>query len=528
MNAVAQFPTYGDSHEIDQLAVRCFENLLPASWLIRRQQPDYAVDCQVEVVEMEPTGFRFAVQIKGTRHKGEVKLRKRIATKSLRYLRDLERIPAFIFLVDVDRRTAHWVFAQKYLREQLLSERLHQRTVTVHFGEDDELSDISRFRQVLSDANTFVNELFPGSPLAALAKRKNDLSQLDSRFEVKVSASEKGEKIEIEAREPVVMGKITNLEELPFANAMDDFVRHGEGFKIPIEKFHSESPLVKAIIAEIHGQTVEAQPPRHSGVCRIDMGSDGSTQSSLQVEGYWQIGIESSTFRGTVPATPLNIESRIVSLDFMAGKEFAVTFGFRWEGWEGKHLTMLPWFTEIQQLANATSTGERVLLSWFLDGNRLCQAQMNVGSAELEEAAHTLEWFERCRSVCRYFSVDPVVPPIEKLTPSIMKDAVYLSELIEGKQIQFTIPAQDFAIRFVSRFANVPSASEWRKKKNDCFQITGPKSFAFLQENILLPNVKQSFERVELASTKIDGRSVELRFKATDSALLSYRWMNAK
>ncbi|MGC1479752.1 MAG: DUF4365 domain-containing protein, partial [Chthoniobacterales bacterium] len=106
---------------------------MSASWHLRRQHPDVAVDYQVEIVEGEPTGFRFAGQIKGTRHRGRIKLQRKIPTKTLSYLRDAERLPAFIFLVDVDNGSAHWIFTQQYLREKVSSARLRQQTVTVRF-----------------------------------------------------------------------------------------------------------------------------------------------------------------------------------------------------------------------------------------------------------------------------------------------------------------------------------------------------------------------------------------------------------
>src|SRR5690606_12073444 len=103
-------PTYGQSHEIDKLAVRFFLSKIPPLWLERLQNPDFAVDFQLEPVQDgEPTGRRFAVQIKGVRSQGAAVLRKSVETKSLAYLRDRERIPAFLFLIDVAHHTAHWI-----------------------------------------------------------------------------------------------------------------------------------------------------------------------------------------------------------------------------------------------------------------------------------------------------------------------------------------------------------------------------------------------------------------------------------
>ena len=59
--------TYGSSAEIDREAVKQFRNCLPFMWLDRNQIPEFAVDFQIEEVsEGEPTGRRFATQLKGT------------------------------------------------------------------------------------------------------------------------------------------------------------------------------------------------------------------------------------------------------------------------------------------------------------------------------------------------------------------------------------------------------------------------------------------------------------------------------
>ncbi len=499
---------------------------MPPSWLLRRQHPDFAVDYQVEIVEGEPTGFRFAAQIKGARHRGRVKLQRKISTKTLRYLRDAERLPAFIFLIDVDLGSAHWVFAQQYLREKVPLARLRQRTVTVRFSDENDLSDLPRFRQFLIRAEKYVTDLFPGTPLAAISKRKNDLERLDPRMEVKVSMVEGREQIEIEPRESLSIARIIAGENTRHAVAVDSFVRHGEPLELPPENIQVDSPLLEALLAECRGEAMLVQPPKHPGTLRVEFDTSQEASSLLHIDGSWRMGTESLTFTGSIPGTPLTVESRIVPTDFVSRKELLVSFGFNWQRWEGRRLTALPWFAEIQRLVTQIVDGLPVRISWFLDGNGLCQAELN-DTPDLEAGIQTLAWFGRCREICRRFRIDAILPSISQLTSEALRETDRIAELIEGRELQFTIPPQPFTINFSTK-TDLPSRKPDSSESQTRFDIVSPKVFQFFGKEIVLPNLKQSFENVELINEKIEGRKVSLFWQATDRSILVYRWLDAE
>ncbi|WP_443030611.1 DUF4365 domain-containing protein [Sphingomonas sp. RT2P30] len=56
------------SHQVEDISIRRFEDMLPRAWVSRIVVPDYGVDRDVEIFTAagESTGLKFAVQLKAT------------------------------------------------------------------------------------------------------------------------------------------------------------------------------------------------------------------------------------------------------------------------------------------------------------------------------------------------------------------------------------------------------------------------------------------------------------------------------
>ena len=123
-------PTIGPSYEVQKDAERLFEDWLPKRWLPRKEIPDVHVDFCVEVVnEGEPSGSLFRVQVKGRSiYKRKAKmLGEPFKTKHLRYYLKCEE-PVFLFLIDPTAKQGHWIFIQRYLKENVQSDILRVQT----------------------------------------------------------------------------------------------------------------------------------------------------------------------------------------------------------------------------------------------------------------------------------------------------------------------------------------------------------------------------------------------------------------
>jgi len=74
--------------EIEQDAENILKSLLPKRWVVRKEDPDYHLDFNVEVVmEGELSGIRFGIQLKGTRPEtpSDFQLKYALKTKHLQY-----------------------------------------------------------------------------------------------------------------------------------------------------------------------------------------------------------------------------------------------------------------------------------------------------------------------------------------------------------------------------------------------------------------------------------------------------------
>jgi len=160
----------------------------------------------VEIVEKgEPTGHQFAAQIKG------IKLGKDCATllkysakgKHVRYWLHKCQHPVFVFLIDTEKRSGHWVFAQKFAHEEITKAALEkQRTFTLRFSAADNLANEERFLLALQDAERYVRDLHSGSVRAALLKKRQELEKKEPRLTYQIVATEDGQTIHISAKEP--------------------------------------------------------------------------------------------------------------------------------------------------------------------------------------------------------------------------------------------------------------------------------------------------------------------------------------
>lgn len=135
-----------EQHEIDTIARRRFKNWLPASWVIREQNPDYGIDYEIEIFRGGvPTGVFFSVQLKGTRSADyhDKALHFPFEVDKLDYY--LRRVPKPVYLVVVDivAEKAFWICTQRYTQEVIEKENPdwhNQQRITVRIPLTNDLA----------------------------------------------------------------------------------------------------------------------------------------------------------------------------------------------------------------------------------------------------------------------------------------------------------------------------------------------------------------------------------------------------
>jgi hypothetical protein len=249
----------GKPYEIDQSAIKFFLRCLPNDWLPRKQDPDFFVDYEVETVEQgEPTGLKFAAQVKGYEDvSGKRPLSYSFNTKHLLYYLERSKHPVFLFLINVTASEGYWLYAQKHLKEMASQKALaNQSSLTLHFNGGDSLSNFTKFRCLLPEAEKFARDLHPGSIWAASQKRKAELESKDPRCSVSVSVKDGVEHITILPKESHSFEMRVSSKNI---EGWQNFTERGTEVKV-------ERGEVEIIGAPLLEQALEADAGGHSTI----------------------------------------------------------------------------------------------------------------------------------------------------------------------------------------------------------------------------------------------------------------------
>lgn len=90
------------SHQLEDISLRRFENLLPNAWVSRGKVPDYGIDREIEIFELDKaTGLSFLVQLRATDDQRKSQ-KLRLKVEQMNYFRSLDVPVAIIRYCDAD------------------------------------------------------------------------------------------------------------------------------------------------------------------------------------------------------------------------------------------------------------------------------------------------------------------------------------------------------------------------------------------------------------------------------------------
>jgi tetratricopeptide (TPR) repeat protein len=148
-------------HVLEGESRQALMSTLPAEWILTDLEPDYGLDVQVTIVEgQEVTNIVFAAQLKATdrtaNNRATIPLR--IESKYLKYYEN-HPLPVFILYYIRPTNVFYYIFAQKYVKENLSTNTLgwrKQKYVTIRFSPHSILKNIKRFKSVVLDSSLYV------------------------------------------------------------------------------------------------------------------------------------------------------------------------------------------------------------------------------------------------------------------------------------------------------------------------------------------------------------------------------------
>jgi hypothetical protein len=508
-------PTVGASFSVESQADQVLRSLLPADWLWRRQTPDFFVDYHVEFVERgEPTGLQFGLQIKGT---ASAKRRQnwieyRMSRKHLLYYRDNARIPIFIAVVDVTKRTAHWLFAQRYLRDHAAKADLdNQNSLTLRFDPADCFSDLDRFRKALKEAERYIRDLYPGTPAAAVSEREQELQALDPDIGVKVSFVDGHEVLKLSPQKPLSL-HLRSLK-TDASESYQAMLEHGEIFKAEVEITPPPSPLFQKLMSTQIG-LIHFEPEVRDGCIQVVCG--GATPIVMQVDGKWRGGTKSVRFAGSLARAPLSIELGINTEEAKTSFETPLNLS----DWENQWLLRLPWFSEIHSFVSALATAEEFRTNYFIEG---MPAGGFVATAKPSQAIQrvkkTLDWLEKCRSVAKHYDIDPILPKFGDITYSQERDVEALWALATGNIAEDSI--SDVVFPFSGGLEFRPPAY-WQTSGDPVvgsIKLIGTGVFDFLGHAVEVSGMQHILTNMKLVKFELSGAKKSVWFKGQNSSV---------
>ena len=123
-------------HVLEKESRLALESLLPSEWIFRERTPDYGIDAEIEIVEEEEvTNKVLWIQLKATESRKSKKVTYQMKTHHLKYYEKC-RTPVLIVYWIKSENTFYYLFAQKYIREELSKSNpdwRNQNTVAILF-----------------------------------------------------------------------------------------------------------------------------------------------------------------------------------------------------------------------------------------------------------------------------------------------------------------------------------------------------------------------------------------------------------
>lgn len=138
-------------------------------------------------------------------------------------------------------------------------------------------------------------------------------------------------------------------------------------------------------------------------------------ESTLYVPGTFRPALKYLTFAGSLPSSPLQLQTSVPWTIFSSLEPFTLELAFRPRHWQHQRLIALPHFESIHRFFTAALNNQQILLRFYLQGNHLGASTMDHRDLQMPKAAMgLLETLTQARTLAKHFGVDPVLPTFSR------------------------------------------------------------------------------------------------------------------
>jgi hypothetical protein len=429
--------TLDRQREIQTEAEKIFESQIPNNWIIRKRNPDIFIDYSIEIGENgEPTGNIFYVQLKGisTLNLNYKEVKHQLETKHLKYFRDDLDVPAFLIVIDINRKEGYWIFLQKYIKNNFQKEIL-QHTKTIRIPILNNLSNIKLFYNSILEAKKYLKALKSTSVFYAVKNIKDKYPEISLKVETEknqINLSIKDYKIPFRI-------KVKNEKIESYKNQIEQFQKTGEYITLNKDDIDIEgSELFKDIITETDVTEIKFKTIDTVKSCVTILTRDNNNQLSTllsPISGKTQFNSEHFHFYGALDDSPLNLEldlaidknSRIVDVQSSMSVDFIK--------WKGKSILLLPQEEKLFNFFCNLINNYTVELFLEIGGVPFLKAKEKIGKIyDMAEAFNKIHKFVYICKSLKYNIPFPVVHEVFKINNidletmfNLLKNGKYIS-----------------------------------------------------------------------------------------------------
>lgn len=398
------------SHQIDEEAQRVFQNALPSSWVVNKQENDYAKDYLVEVGHGngDLTGTNFFVQLKGHGNanfsKDRLTVRHTLRHRYAKYYLDkVKDLPVFLVVIDTTRKEGWWLFLQPVLQKDQGWRK--QKSFVIELPTANSISDVPLLQAAIEDAKKWMRIAHPESIQDSIAGHKQRLIATDPRFDVKVGFINEEPRFQLLAKEPVSLQFTMAGEREIIKKKFDDLINKGlEVAFQPGEVKISGSALFEQF--EHSGGKIQSQVCFPGTVTLITIDETGNELGRLsELSGQYTGGQLELRFEGTLARSPLTL--KIGPLGEGIGGSVSVSMHLL--NWNGQRLLQLAYFDQIKPLFASLPHSVSTKLECRKDGNVFFSITLPLQMQSFAKALSKMfESLWKGRQIAQRFNVNPV------------------------------------------------------------------------------------------------------------------------
>ena len=394
------------SHQIDEKAQLILRDSLPPTWVINDQRKDYAKDFIVEISDEDGnlTGESFIVQLKG-QLKARIISKGSLVTFSLKskyatyYIDKVKDLPVFLVVVDINQKTAWWLFLQPEL--QANQNWRHKKSLSVRLPFENELTDSKRFEDAVFAAKKWLRLQHAASIEESVLAHKQKLKSADPRFDVRVSLKNEKPNFELLPNESVKIKM--QFQGKRIVDKVRDLIDRGK-----VVAF--EPGEVKISGSEIFtrfangGCSIQSSFNRPGTISLICCDADGKELARLDdLPGAYTGGQKEIWFQGALAKSPVSYRFG----PFVPGGANGVAkLDFDFIRWDGQRLTMLAYFDRLFKFISFLPLSSSTFVEFQSDGNSLIKNAMNMHNEPfIKPLAGYFELVEISRQIARHFKL---------------------------------------------------------------------------------------------------------------------------